>query len=113
MVKCNDKNLNLIFGALSDPTRRKIVEKLSFDELMVTEIASDFDISLPAISKHLKVLEKAGIINRTKEGKIHKISVKKSSMNEAWDWIERYKALWENRFDSLEKYLSTKNKKGE
>lgn len=110
MVKYRKQNLDLIFGALSDPTRRKIVEKLSFEELMVTEIASDFDISLPAVSKHLKVLEKAGIVKRIKEGKVHRISVKKDSMNDAWQWIERYKYLWEKKFDSLERYLSDKNK---
>lgn len=111
MVKYNDGNLSLVFGALSDPTRRRIVEKLSFDELMVTEIAADFDISLPAVSKHLKVLEKAGIVKRTKEGKVHRISVKKNSMNDAWEWIERYRALWGNKFDSLEKYLSEMEKR--
>ncbi len=112
MVKYSEQNLDLIFGALSDPTRRKILEKLSSDELMVTEIASDFAISLPAVSKHLKVLEKAGIINRSKEGKVHKISVRKDSMDDAWKWIEQNKVIWEKRFDSLDKYLNEESKKG-
>lgn len=90
MVKYSDSNLDMVFGSLSDPTRRRIIEKLSKKNLMVTDIASEFDISLPAVSKHIKILERAGIVKRNKDGKIHKMSLNARAIKEASVWIERY-----------------------
>ena len=109
MVKYNQGQLDRLFGALSDPTRRKIIERLSADDLIVTEIAADFKMSLPAVSKHIKVLERAGLVKRKKEGKLHKISYEKEAVKTAWSWIEQYRHFWENSLDSLEQFLD-KNK---
>ena len=111
MVKYNEGQLDIIFGALSDPTRRNIIEKLSKDDLIVTEIASDFDMSLPAVSKHIKVLEKAGLVKRKKDGKLHKISYNKEAVKVAWSWIDQYREFWERSFDSLEELLDKKSLK--
>ena len=110
MVKYKESELDLVFGALSDVTRRKIIEKLSGEDLIVTQIASEFDMSLPAVSKHIKVLEKAGLVNRKKDGKVHKISYNRDAVDKAWKWIERYRKFWEKSFDSLEKYLDKQTK---
>ncbi len=109
MVKYNEAQLDSLFGALSDGTRRKIIQKLSKEDLIVTEIASDFDMSLPAVSKHIKVLERAGLVNRKRDGKIHKISYEKEAVKTAWSWINQYREFWENSFDSLEEYLDKKS----
>ncbi len=111
MVKYNENQLNSLFGALSDPTRRRIIEKLSHDDLIVTEIASEFKMSLPAVSKHIKVLEKAGLVKRKKEGKLHKISYEKEAVKSAWSWIGQYRKFWEASLDSLEQFLDNKSSK--
>ena len=78
-----------------------------------TEIASEFDISLPAVSKHIKVLERAGLVKREKDGKLHKISYNKEAVRVAWSWIDQYREFWEKSFDSLSEFLDKKSKKGE
>ena len=108
MVKYNEGQLDSLFGALSDSTRRKIIEKLTKNDLIVTEIASDFDISLPAVSKHIKVLENAGLVKRKRDGKLHKISYNKEAVKTAWSWIDQYRELWEKSFDSLAELLDKK-----
>ena len=111
MVKYKDPDLDYLFKALSDSTRRNIIEQLSERKLMITEIASKYDMSLPAVSKHIKVLEKAGIIKRDKDGKMHEMSLNKEAMETAWIWIEKYRKFWESSFDSLEKFLDKKKNK--
>ena len=111
MVKYNERQLDTLFGALSDSTRRKIIQKLAKKDLIVTQIASDFDISLPAVSKHIKVLEKAGLVKRNKDGKLHKISYNKEAVKTAWSWIEQYREFWEKGFDSLEELLNKESRK--
>ena len=113
MVKYNEGQLDIIFGALSDTTRRRIIEKLTKEDLIVTEIASEFDMSLPAVSKHIKVLERAGLVKRKKDGKLHKISYNKETVKVAWSWIDRHREFWEKSLDSLAEFLDKKNKKGE
>jgi len=108
MVKYNERQLDSLFGALSDTTRRKIIEKLTKNDLIVTEIASDFDISLPAISKHIKVLENAGLVKRKRDGKLHKISYNKEAVKTAWSWINQYREFWDKSFDSLAELLDKK-----
>ena len=111
MVKYNERQLDTLFGALSDSTRRKIIEKLTKKDLIVTQIASDFDISLPAVSKHIKVLEKAGLVRRKKDGKQHKISYNNEAVRTAWSWIDQYGEFWEKGFDSLAELLDKKAQK--
>jgi DNA-binding transcriptional ArsR family regulator len=103
MVK--DHSLNTTFGALSDPTRRAIVERLTRGELSVGELAAPFDISLPAISKHLRVLEDAGLLVRTKDGRNRRCRLVEQPMNEVIEWIARYGSFWEGQLDSLERFL--------
>jgi DNA-binding transcriptional ArsR family regulator len=94
MVKYNPENLNDVFSVLSDPTRRIMIEQLSKGERSVQELAAPFDMSLPAISKHLKVLEKAGLITHRKEGRYRYYSIKPNSMDDACEWIAALKQLW-------------------
>ena len=111
MVKHSSDTLNRIFSALSDPTRRAILEKLARGEASVTELAGPHDMSLPAISKHLRVLEEAGLIAREKHGRVHRLQLESKPMKDALVWIERYRKFWEEKFSALEKHLTTpKNK---
>jgi len=103
--------LTLTFNALSDPTRRAILAKLSLGEATVKELAKPFDISAPAITKHLKVLEKAGLISRGREAQWRPCRIKPEALKEAADWIEEYKKFWEESFDRLDAYLKTMTKK--
>jgi DNA-binding transcriptional ArsR family regulator len=98
--------LSTTFSALSDPTRRAILSRLASGEASVTELAEPFEMSLPAVSKHLKVLERAGLIARNREAQWRRCRLEASPLREASDWIERYRAFWEQRFDRLEAYLA-------
>jgi DNA-binding transcriptional ArsR family regulator len=104
MVK--SQRLNATFGALSDPTRRAIVERLTRGDASVGELAEPFDISLPAISKHLTVLEQAGLVVRIKEGRTRRCRLLEDPMREALEWIARYGSFWEGQLDSLERLLA-------
>jgi len=105
MVKYSDENLNNTFAALSDPTRRAILARLSEGEAQMTEIAEPFGISLPAVSKHLKVLEKASLIRREIEGRIHRFSINPGPMISAKSWIETYEQFWGQQLDALADFL--------
>lgn len=98
-------HLNAMFAALADPTRRAILARLAHGETSVTELAAPFEISLPAISKHLKVLERAGLISRTREAQWRPCRLEPAALKEVDDWVERYRALWEERLDRLGAYL--------
>lgn len=100
-----EKNLTSIFAALADPTRRAIIEKLAQGEASAGELAEPFGISKPAISKHLKVLEKADLIVRKKDAQWHRFQIKSDSLKVASDWIARYRIFWEDRLDALSEYL--------
>ena len=93
------------FGALADPTRRAILARLSLGEATVMELSEPFSISGPAISKHLKVLERAGLITRGREAQWRPCRIEPQALREADDWLEKYRGLWEGRFDRLETYL--------
>jgi len=97
--------LSLTFSALADPTRRAILARLSTGAASVNEIAAPFSISLPAISKHLKVLERAQLIARGKEAQWRPCELKAEPLREADAWIEQYRQMWEERFDRLDAYL--------
>jgi DNA-binding transcriptional ArsR family regulator len=104
MVK--NQRLDATFRALSDPTRRAIVERLTRGDASVGELAEPFDISLPAISKHLTVLEQAGLVARIKEGRTRRCRLNEQPMQEALRWIASYGSFWEGQLDSLERFLA-------
>src|SRR5471030_853290 len=97
--------LSSTFAALADPTRRSILARLASGEASVTELAKPFDMSLPAISKHLKVLEKAGLIQRGREAQWRPCRLEAGPLKDASAWIEGYRQFWEQRLDRLEDYL--------
>lgn len=99
-------SLDATFGALSDPTRRAIVERLTKGEAAVGELAEPFDMSLPAISKHLTVLERAGLVERTKEGRTRRCRLHEEPMRDALEWIASYGRFWEGQLGSLERFLA-------
>jgi DNA-binding transcriptional ArsR family regulator len=97
--------LSTTFAALADPTRRAILARLASGEFSVTELAEPFDMSLPAVSKHLRVLERAGLIARGREAQWRPCRLEAAPLKEVADWTERYRHIWEQRFDRLETYL--------
>jgi DNA-binding transcriptional ArsR family regulator len=101
-----EKRLDEVFSALADPTRRAILARLSQGDSSVGELAEPFEISLPAISKHLKVLEGAGLVARRRDGRIHHCRLVAEPLGEAIDWIARYGRFWETQLDSLETFLA-------
>lgn len=101
--------LDLIFGALSDPTRRRILELLLPRELRVSEIAAQFPVSLAAVSKHLRVLERAGLLSRRRDGRVHHLRAKPEAVSQAREWIELYAQGWSDSFDALERYLNSEH----
>lgn len=97
--------LSTTLSAISDPTRRAMLARLTQGEATVTELAEPFDLALPTISKHLKVLERAGLIERGREAQWRPCRLRAEPLREASDWIERYRAHWEARFDRMAAYL--------
>jgi DNA-binding transcriptional ArsR family regulator len=97
--------LDRTFAALADPTRRAILSRLAGGQASVLELAEPFDISLPAISKHLKVLERAGLIARTRERQLRPAQLQAAPLKEVADWTEHYRRFWEERYDRLDEYL--------
>jgi len=97
--------LSATFSALADPTRRAILARLALGEASVTELAEPFDMSLPAVSKHLKVLERAGLIARGQEAQWRPRRLEAGPMKEATDWLETYRRFWDERLDRLDAYL--------
>jgi len=97
--------LDLAFGALSHPIRRGILARLSTGEATIAELAKPFKVSAPAITKHMRILEDAGLLSRKKLGREHHCRLEKERMKEAEAWIERHAKFWNERLDALEKYL--------
>ena len=98
-------HLSVVFGALADPTRRAILARLAEGEATVNELAEPFDLSLPAISKHLKVLERAGLISRGREAQWRPCRLEPESLRVAADWVDRYRRFWDTNFDRLDAHL--------
>lgn len=98
-------SLSRTFAALADPTRRAILARLAQGEMTVTELAEPFDMSLPAISKHLKVLERAGLIERGRKAQLRPARLDAAPLEEAAAWIDTYRRFWEESFDRLDDYL--------
>jgi len=109
MVKYEETRLDAVFAALADSTRRGILESLSDGDLPVSELAAPHDMSLPGFMKHLRVLEDAGLIQRTKEGRVVSCELSAAPMKAAAAWISRYEKFWTARLDSLARYLKRNN----
>jgi DNA-binding transcriptional ArsR family regulator len=113
--------LDRTFGALADPTRRAILARLAKGEASVTELAEPFEMSLPAVSKHLKVLERAGLVLRGRERQWRPARLRATPIKEVAEWTDRYRRFWDERYDRLDEYLdalqgrgpSTRKEKGD
>jgi DNA-binding transcriptional ArsR family regulator len=103
--------LDSTFAALSDATRRGILARLATGEASVTELAKPYDMSLPAVSKHLRVLESAGLVRRIKQGRVQRCSLEAAPMKSAAAWIEHYRRFWDVQLDSLQRYLESSTPK--
>ncbi len=110
MQQAPSPHLDHIFAALSDPTRRGILERLSRGESNISTLAAPYNISQPAISKHLRVLERAGLIQRTRRGREHHIKVDPRPIEEARGWIATYAQFWKQQFDAVDAYLKDQEK---
>lgn len=105
MVKRSELALDGTFAALSDATRRGILARLAMGEASVSDLAAPYEMSLPAVSKHLRVLENAGLVARHKDGRVHRCRFIPEPMKDAAQWIEHYREFWEKQFDALARYL--------
>jgi DNA-binding transcriptional ArsR family regulator len=105
------RQLNLTFAALSDPTRRAILSRLASGEATVMDLARPFDMTLPAISKHLKVLQRAGLISQGREAQWRPCRLEAAPLKDAAAWIEHYRRYWEESFDRLDDYLEASQSK--
>ena len=105
MVKYQQEMLDNVFSALADPTRRAILARLAEGESSVGELAEPFDISLPAISRHLRVLRNAGLVLRHKDGRVRRCALDAAPLKAASDWVETYRRFWDDQFDALAEYL--------
>src|ERR1700679_2305850 len=112
MTTISDDRLDAAFSALADPTRRAIVSRLARGDATVTELAAPFDMSLPGISKHLKVLEHAGLITRSRDAQWRPCRLEPKALMTVDAWLEEYRALWNARFDRLDDYLKNLQAKG-
>ena len=101
----SQSRLDRTFGALADGTRRAILVRLARGDATVGQLARPFDVSRPAISKHLRVLERAGLVRRTRQGRYSRCALEAAPLHEASSWMERYRVFWENQLDSLARYL--------
>jgi len=111
MGEYQSAKLDGVFNALCDPTRRAILARLTDADARVTEIAGDFPISLNSISKHIRMLERAGLLRRSIVGRDHVLSLNAAPLAEAMAWIERYRRFWEGRLAALESYVTNKKRK--
>jgi DNA-binding transcriptional ArsR family regulator len=105
MVQYQDAVLDRVFSALADPTRRRVLESLGQGSLAVSELAEPHGMSLPGFMKHLRVLEEAGLIARTKEGRVVSCELSAAPMQQAATWMQRYERFWTEKLDSLARYL--------
>ena len=112
MVTATEDRLDRTFAALADPTRRAILARLSAGEASVTELAEPFDMTLPGVSKHLKVLERAGLIARGRERQWRPARLDAEPLKEVAQWTERYRRFWEESYDRLDEYLKELQRRG-
>src|SRR5437868_2508116 len=109
MVKYQSSTLNRTFAALADPTRRRILAHLARGDKRVTHLARPHAMSLPAVSKHLRVLEKAGLLRRRRFGRVHEMRLEAKPLKQAAQWVEEYRKFWEGSLDRLAAYLEKTN----
>jgi DNA-binding transcriptional ArsR family regulator len=102
-----DDSISATFSALADPTRRAILARLALGETSVTELAEPFEMSMPAVSKHLRVLQQAGLISRSREAQWRPCKLNPGPLQKAADWLDEYRKFWEQSFDRLDSYLQT------
>ena len=107
----NYSNLDNVFGALADPTRRAIIARLSQGEASVGELAHPFDMALPSLMKHIRVLEAGGLLESEKHGRVRTCRLMPGAMKGAEHWLAEHRAIWEARLDRLESYVATLGKK--
>jgi DNA-binding transcriptional ArsR family regulator len=112
MVKYSSRRLDQTFAALADPTRRQILAHLAQGDRRVTDLARPHNMSLPAVSKHLRVLENAGLLRRRRYGRVHEMQLNAESLKKAAQWVEEYRKFWEGSLDRLAAYLEKTNKAG-
>lgn len=105
MASFNEQHLDKTFGALADPTRRALLQRLAQGDATVNQLAEPFDISLPAISRHLKILQEAGLLERRREGKYRPCRLDGRALMAASNWITTYKQFWGGQFDRLAQFL--------
>jgi len=105
MMRSDDDPLSQTFAALANPTRRAILERLAQGEATVNELAEPFDMSLPAISKHIKVLERAGLITQGQKAQYRPCTIDATPLREISTWTEQYRHIWEERFDQMDDYI--------
>lgn len=110
MVTISER-LDLTFAALADPTRRAILARLAEGESTVGDLARPFEISRPAISKHLRVLERAGLVKRTRDGRLSRCGLDAKPMRDAAEWVEEYRQFWESQLDALARFLEQDEEK--
>jgi len=110
MVKYSSRTLNRTFAALADPTRRRILAHLARGDTCVTHLAKPHAMSLPAVSKHLRVLEKAGLLRRRRYGRVHEMRLDAKPLHQAAQWVEEYRKFWEGSLDRLAEYLEKENR---
>jgi DNA-binding transcriptional ArsR family regulator len=110
MVKYSFSKLDRTFAALADPTRRRILAHLARGDHRVTDLARPYRMSLPAISKHLRVLERAGLLRRQRYGRVHQMRLEAEPLKRAAQWVEEYRRFWEGSLDRLAAYLEKTNK---
>src|SRR6476659_4213041 len=113
LVKYSSRSLNRTFAALADPTRRRILAHLARGDQRVTHLARPHDMSLPAVSKHLRVLENAGLVRRRRYGRVHEMQLNAKPLKQAADWVEEYRKFWEGSLDRLAEYLEKTNKRAD
>jgi len=106
-----EDSLDLIFRALGDQTRRALLARLAEKAAMVTELAQPFAMSLPAVSRHIRVLEKAGLVARTIDGRVHRCSLSATPLKEVEKWLQQYRRFWEGTLDSLARYVEEDSEK--
>src|ERR1043166_2783736 len=111
MVKYSSRTLNRTFAALADPTRRRILAHLARGDRCVTDLARPHAMSLPAVSKHLRVLEKAGLLRRRRYGRVHRLKLEAKPLKQAAQWVEEYRKFWEGSLDRLGEYLENADKR--
>jgi DNA-binding transcriptional ArsR family regulator len=112
MVNYSSESLDAVFSALSDSTRRAILERLVRGEASVSELAEPFKMSLPAVSKHLRILENVGLIAREKEGRINYVHLVAAPMKDAAQWLDHYRKFWDAQLDGLADYLAATSEAG-